>query len=337
VPITAADSIVRTRRLRYPIAAKGVRAQEVAPDLRAATTIAWAEGPTVNRSGTVYFSDVRSDRIMRMAPDGSLATFRAPANNPNGMVIDRLDRLVVCEYGDPNRALPPRITRTDLSSKLVEVLVDRIDSERLKAPNDVTMDDAGSVYFTSDERPFFLAPFPPDCIGDVPGREVWSVGVYRIDPAGSVVRILEAPQVRRPNGIGLSPDGSRLYLTENEIADGGERLLVAFDLDDEGRPGPRRILFDFSPGRSGDGMTVDIEGNIYVAAGLNARRGTNETLATRAGIHVFRPSGERLRIIPVPEDTVSNLTFGGPDMHTLYVTAGKTLYTLHNDIPGLPF
>lgn len=304
--------------------------------LETAMTIAWAEGPVVDAAGNVYVSDVRTDRIMRLGADGSLSTFRFPANNPNGMVIDRAGRLVVCESGDPRSGKPPRITRTDLATGREETLVDNFEGLRIKAPNDITIDGQGRLYFTSDERPFFLPQFSTAGVPGVPAREVPVVGVYRIDVDGKVRRILEAPRIHRPNGIMLSPDDRTLYLIENDIAQGGLRQLLAFDLAQDGFVGAKRLLRDFSPGRSGDGMAIDVEGNLYVAAGLNALRGTQETLDTRAGIHVLSPDGASLRFIPVPEDTVSNIAFGGADMKTAYVTAGKTIFKFRNDIAGLP-
>lgn len=306
-------------------------AQTVQP----AMTIAWAEGPAVDQAGNVYISDVRTDRIMRFAADGSLTTFRYPANNPNGMVIDAQNRLVVCESGDPLAGKPPRVTRTDLKTGSQEVLLDQIGGERIKAPNDITLDGKGRLYVTSDERPFFLANFPKEGMPGVPAREVGTVAVYRIDPDGRVQPILQSPQIRRPNGIMVSPDDRTLYLIENDISEGGLRQLLAFELKEDGTVGGKRLVHDFSPGRSGDGMAVDTAGNLYVAAGLNALRGTKETLATQAGIHVFAPGGQRIRFIPIPEDTVSNIAFGGADMKTAYVTAGKTLFRFTNDIPGL--
>jgi gluconolactonase len=53
-------------------------------------------------------------------------------------------------------------------------------------------------------------------------------------------------------------------------------------------------------------------------------------------VYVISPTGKLLEFIPIPEDTITNNAFGGPDMKTLYVTAGKTLYKLRTDIPGLP-
>ena len=75
-------------------------------------------------------------------------------------------------------------------------------------------------------------------------------------------------------------------------------------------------------------MSIDIQGNLYAAAGSSATRNT--------GIHVISPAGTLVKIMPIPEDPISNNAFGGPDMKTLYVTAGKTLYKLQNDIAGMP-
>ena len=66
----------------------------------------------------------------------------------------------------------------------------------------------------------------------------------------------------------------------------------------------------------------------------HARHG--ETLDTKCGVYVISPGGKLLKFIPMPEDFITNTAFGGPDMKTLYITAGKTLYKVRNDIAGLP-
>jgi gluconolactonase len=83
-------------------------------------------------------------------------------------------------------------------------------------------------------------------------------------------------------------------------------------------------------------MSIDTAGNLYASAGMNQLRGTAETLATRTGVYVISPQGTLLRFIPIAEDYITNNAFGGTDMRTLYVTAGKTLYKLRTDVPGLP-
>ena len=159
-------------------------------------------------------------------------------------------------------------------------------------------------------------------------------GVYRIDPDGTIERILTEPEIERPNGIVISPDDRTLYLIEANGAAGGARMIRAYDLAEDGTVGNMRVFHDFSPGRSGDGMTIDSLGNLWVAAGLNRLRGTSETLDTPAGVHVFSPDGELTEFIPIPEDTVTNCAFGGPDLKTLYVTAGKTLFRIRTDVTG---
>lgn len=160
--------------------------------------------------------------------------------------------------------------------------------------------------------------------------------VYRIDAPGKIARILAAPDIERPNGIQISPDDRTLYLVESNNVKGGARLIRAFDLQPDGTVGNMRVLYNFYPGRSADGMSIDTRGNLYAAAGLHQLRGTSETLDTKCGVHIISPDGKLLKFIPIPEDTITNTAFGGPDMKTLYVTAGKTLYQVRTDLAGLP-
>jgi gluconolactonase len=301
-----------------------------------AATVCWLEGPACDEHQNTYFTDVRGNRVLKLAANGVLSVLRGPgqANYPNGQAIDIEGRLITCEEGDPDAGTPPRLTRTDLKSNAVEVLVDNFEGKRLSGPSDVAVDGAGNVYFTDGGRPFFLPPLPTEH-PEFPNGFMASTSVFRLSASGKLTRILGDGSVAWPNGINLSPDSRTLYVVENDISESGIRQLRAYDLDTDGNASKMRVVFDFYPGRSADGLTVDRYGNLYVAAGLNILRGTAETLDTKAGIHVFSPNGERLRIIPVREDSVTNVTFGGEDLRTLYITAGKTVFTVENDIAGL--
>ena len=293
----------------------------VSREIAVETTVAFTEGPTVAEDGTVYFTDLGNNRIMRLTTAGQLSTFRQPSHRANGLVFDSEWRLLACESGDGDTILP-RVTRTHMETGEIEVIADAFEGKQLHSPNDLSFDGQGRIYFT--DRP-----------GPNPRPEQTGVhGVYRIDPDGSIERILTEPEVVRPNGIVISPDDRTLYVIETEQSEGGPRLIRAYDLGEDGTVSNMRVFHDFYPGRSGDGMTIDSEGNLYVAAGLNRRRGTSETLDTVAGVHVFSPAGELLEHIPIPEDTITNAAFGGPDLRTLYVTAGKTLFSLRTDIAG---
>ena len=68
---------------------------------------------------------------------------------------------------------------------------------------------------------------------------------------------------------------------------------------------------------------------------LNELRGTSETLDTKTGAYVISPVGRLLRFIPISEDLISNNGFGGPDMKTLFITAGKTLFKVKTDVAGM--
>jgi gluconolactonase len=284
-----------------------------------ATAVAFTEGPAVDRDGNVYFTELVWQRIMKLSANGELSVFREHSNNANGLLFDAQGRLVACEGAESQRrgvrlTFTPRVTRTDIGTGAVEVLADNYNGAPFVGPNDVTVDSRGRLYFT-----------------DLTGG-----AVYRIDAPRQLTRILTKPDIERPNGIQISPDDKTLYLIEANSAAGGVRLVRAYDLSLDGTVSKMRVLHNFALGRSGDGMSIDTQGNLYVSAGMNQLRGTAETLDTKTGIYVISPSGVLIKFIPIPEDYITNNAFGGPDMKTLYVTAGKTLYKLSMDIAGLP-
>jgi len=282
-------------------------------------TVAFTEGPTVDPDGNVYFTDIITRRIMKLGRDGLLSIYREHSNAANGLLIDPQGRLIACEGAEfvrPGVKIvgKPQVTRTDLKTGRIEVLADSYDGKPLSGPNDVTIDGRGRLYFT-----------------DMSGA-----AVYRIDAPGKVVRILAAPDVQRPNGIQISADDQRLYLVESNPVQGGARLIRRYDLQPDGTVRNMRVHYDFAPGRSADGMSIDTQGNLYASAGINQLRGTSETLDTKAGVYVISPEGTLLKFIPIAEDLITNNAFGGPDMKTLFVTAGKTLYKIRTEVAGLP-
>ena len=111
--------------------------------------------------------------------------------------------------------------------------------------------------------------------------------MYRIDADGAIVRLLTSPNTEWPNGLVISPDDKTLYLIEANKVEGGTRAIRAFDLSPDGTLSNMRVHYNFYPGRSADGMAIDVEGNLYAAAGLHRRRGTHETLDTKCGVHVI--------------------------------------------------
>ena len=289
-----------------------------------ATVVAFLEGPAAAADGSVYFSDIINNRIMKFDPQTqSRAVWRVPSGRANGLLFDVQGRLLACEGNefspnDGNR----RITRTDMATGQVEVLTDRFEGKRYNSPNDVAARSNGQIFFTDP------------CYDERSRMELDHDSVYRIDTDGSVHRILTQPTIQRPNGIALSPDERTLYLVDSCPVIGGNRKIWAFNLSESGEPSHPRVVFDFAPGRGGDGMAVDQQGNLYVAAGISRQRGPHETTDVPPGIWIIQPNGKLLGRLPIPEDTITNVTFGGEDLRRLYVTAGKTLYSARTTIPG---
>lgn len=303
----------------------------MAQGVQVAATIAFTEGPTADAEGNVFFTDQANNRIMKLAVDGKLSTFRQPANFANGMVFDARWRLLVCESGDPLAGTRPRVTRTDLKTGQVEILADGYEGKRFAGPNDVTFDGQGRIYF-SDKPPVASISAAP--VAAASAEPVGSGGVYRIDTDGRVTRILGPPEIEMPNGLMVSPDDKIFYLIESNPVEKGARMIRAYDLRPDGSVSNMRVFHNFYPGRSADGMSIDVKGNLYAAAGLHSPRGTAETLDTKCGIYVFAPTGALIRFIPIPEDTITNCAFGGSDLKTLYVTAGKSLFKVRTEVEG---
>ena len=302
------------------IALVGIAAPRLASQQpEVATALSFTEGPTVDRDGNVYFTEMVWQRIMKLTPAGVLSVYREHSNNANGLLIDPQGRLIACEGAESQRTgvkqtFKPQVTRTDMRTGKIEVLADNYQGKPLVGPNDVSIDGKGRLYFT-----------------DLTGG-----AVYRIDAPGKLTRILTTPDIQRPNGIQIAPDDSKLYVIEANGAEGGARMIRRFDLHADGTVSNMRVHYNFYPGRSADGMSIDTQGNLYASAGMSQLRGTSETLDTKTGVYVISPQGKLLKFIPIPEDFITNNAFGGPDMKTLYVTAGKTLYKIRTEIAGLP-
>ncbi|MFB3133258.1 MAG: SMP-30/gluconolactonase/LRE family protein [Rhodothermales bacterium] len=276
----------------------------------------FTEGPAVDRAGHVFFTNIPVSKILKWNPNAKqLTVFRENSHQSNGLLFDPEGNLLACE-GEAGR-----ITRTNRQTGEITVLADEFDGLPLEAPNDLVLDAEGRLYFTSRPTP------------SVP-RKGNVNAVYRLDPDGALHQMLREPDVHRPNGIVLSPDEETLYLIEADGGEGRNRNISAYDVLPDGAVTNHRVLVDFYPGRSGDGMCIDAEGNLDVAAGLHNLRGTSETLDTRPGIHVISPDGELLAFAETPEDTLTNCTFGGEDLRTLYVTCGSLLLSIPTAIPG---
>lgn len=299
--------------------------QAAGEEVAAATELVFTEGPAYHADGSVYFSDIQNDRIMRLAPGAETATvFLQPSGRSNGLMFDAQGMLIACEGNEKGGLGGRRIVRIDPVSGRRQVICDKFEGKRFNSPNDLCIDQQGRIYFTDP----YYGP-------DRDGLELDVEAVYRVDADGqNLVRVLGSDAIARPNGIALSGNGQTLFVIDNHPVK-PVRKLYAFPLDDQGLPRvrDRRELFDFGAGRGGDGMCIDENDNLYVAAGAN-RLYPYQNLDNPAGVYVFSPQGKKLGFIPVPEDMCTNCCFGGADLKTLFITSGKVLWQIPMKVAG---
>ncbi len=299
------------------------------------------EGVSVAPDGMVYFSEITFSHKSRDAKGAidagfiwkfdpaskTTSIFRSPSGMSNGIKFDAAGNMIVAEGADYGGR---RVTRTDMKTGKAQIIAALFDGRQLNSPNDITIDEKGRIYF-SDPR--YL------------GHEAIDqpvVGVYRIDPDGSLHRIIS--DAGKANGVCVSPDQKTLYVVSNEnggtaierLATGEEQAdkvsaplrkglmaLLAYDLAEDGTAKFRKTLVDYAPYDGPDGLVVDKDGNLYVAV-----RAEN-----RPGICVYSPEGKELAYIKTEIPT--NVGFGrGKDANLLYITAGSSLYRIRVNREG---
>jgi gluconolactonase len=224
--------------------------------------------------------------------------------SPNGSVSTFVDRTGEANglYFDAKGNLlacqggARKLASIDASGK-VTTLADKYNGKKLNSPNDLWLDPKGGIYFT-DPR-----------YGPRDNLEQDGEHVYYLSPdRKKVIRV--ADDMVRPNGIIGTPDGKKLY-----IADLGAGRTYVYKINANGTLSDKKL---FAPEGS-DGMTIDNEANIYF---------------TTDAVKVYDSKGNRKEIIDIPERP-ANVTFGGKDKHTLFVTARTSLYSIEMRTKGL--
>jgi gluconolactonase len=282
-----------------------------------ASGLRFPEGPAVSADSSIMVPEIEGAAVSAVRPDGTHTVLAEVGGGANGCAFGPDGALYVCNdggyvfaeqdgirfpVGAPEDNQGGCLQRVDVATGAVRDVFTQVDGTRIGGLNDIVFDAAGLCYFVDTTL----------------GK------IYYADPVAGSVRVA-ASGLEMPNGAGLSPDGSRLYVAETFTG----RLRV-FAVTGPGQLAGQPDLYrhpDASGGMYWDGLAVDGAGNVCVAD------------LKGSGIRVISPQGELLGafVTPVPDAYVTNLCFGGPSGDTAYIaSAGRgLLYEVPWPWPGL--
>ena len=279
------------------------------------------EGPVARGDGSVLLVEIRRGTLSRVWPDGRTEVVAETGGGPNGVAIGPDGAAYVCNNGgfewadrdgiavpgyQPGDYLGGRIQRVEIDGADAGTVTDlytSCDGRGLRGPNDIVFDAAGGFWFTD--------------LGKRRPRETDTGALYYALPDGSSITEVVHP-LTTPNGVGLSPDGTRLYVAETGTGriwcwdvDGPARLAAPEGIGGPPGPGGAGLLHGFAGFQNLDSLAVDAAGNVCVA-----------TLVAGA-VSMVSPDGVLLAQVapPEPDPYVTNICFAGAGSHTAWVTS----------------
>ncbi len=255
----------------------------------------FTEGPAADPKGNVFFTDQPNDKIYKWSTDGKLSVFLDGCQRSNGLYFDANGDLLAC--ADLNNML----VSFDATGKMT-VLVQNYKGKRLNGPNDLWRDIKGGIYFTD---PFYRRPYWTHT-----EQEQDSQQVYYLKPdRKTVIRVTD--DLVQPNGIIGTPNGKQLY-----VADIRAGKTYVYNINEDGTLSGKKLFCSMGS----DGMTIDNQGNIYI---------------TGKGVFVFNAAGAQIDHIDINEPWTANVTIGGANFDTLFITASKSLYAVKLQTKGV--
>lgn len=256
----------------------------------------FTEGPASDQTGNVYFTDQPNDRILKWdAASDSVTTYLQPSGRSNGLYFDNDGNLL--SAADEKTAL----WSID-SDKNVSVLVDAFNNKKLNGPNDLWVDPNGGIYFTD---PYYQRPWWTHTKPEQEEKRVYFL------PKNAKKPQIVAENLQQPNGIIGTANGATLY-----ISDIDDQKTYVFEISKDGQLKNRKLFAEMGS----DGMTIDNQGNVYL---------------TGDGVTIFDKNGEQIQHIDIPQTWTANVTFGGADQNTLFITASEAVYTLKMKVNGV--
>ncbi|APS38660.1 gluconolactonase [Salegentibacter sp. T436] len=255
----------------------------------------FTEGPASDAEGNVYFTDQPNNRIHKWSVEDGAVS----------VFMENSGRANGLYFDDAGNLLAAADKNSEIwkinPEQEVEVLVDSYQGNWLNGPNDLWIGPDGGLYFTD---PYYQRDY-----WERTEKEIEEERVYYVNPQGEINIVVD--DLVQPNGIIGTPDGKTLY-----IADIGANKTYSYKINPDGSLSDKKLFTELGS----DGMTIDNKGNIYL---------------TGKGVTVFDKSGNKIQHIPIDKDWTANVTFGGKDQQTLFITAQQALYSLEMNVKGV--
>jgi len=262
----------------------------------------FTEGPACAPDGSMYFTDVAGNQVLQVDAMGAKVALK-DSKGMNGLFFAKDGVLYGCQSGEQ------RIVAIDVSPEAaakkdrVRVICDKgPGGAPLGKVNDLVLDRSGGIWFSAPVIGRKREGNAPDAVYYVPTA------------GGEAVQVVRDDKVVAPNGVHLSPDGKTLYVLPYLSLN-----MMAYPVLGPGKLGPGKVFYSIPSGTretiGGDGLTVDIKGNVYI------------TVPARSAVFVLSPEGTPLGMIRFPERP-SNCALGGTEGKTLFVTAQKSVYAI---------
>lgn len=255
----------------------------------------FTEGPASDAEGNVYFTDQPNNRIHKWSVEDGSVS----------VFMEDAGRANGLYFDNQGNLLAAADENSEIwkinPQKEVEVLVDSFEGNRLNGPNDLWVAPNGGFYFTD---PYYQRDY-----WERTEREIEQERVYYVNTQGEIS--IAAEDLVQPNGIIGTPDGQTLY-----IADIGDNKTYSYKINPDGSLTDRKLFAELGS----DGMTIDNKGNLYL---------------TGKGVTVFDKSGKKIQHIPIDRDWTANVTFGGKNQQTLFITAMNSIFSLKMNVKGV--
>jgi gluconolactonase len=287
-----------------------------------ASGLRFPEGPVAMPDGSIVLVEIERKTLSRVRPNGEVSVIADLGGGPNGAAIGPDGRCYVCNNGGfewhrHGAGMVPglqgldytggSIQVVDLETGAFETLYTHSDQGRLQGPNDLVFDAHGGFWFTD--------------LGKTRLRDMDRGFICYAKADGSACRQVIRAMVT-PNGVGLSPDGTRLYVAETipgrvwwwEIAEPGQ-----VHIERTGTVNRGHLLVGLPGYQEFDSLAVDGEGYVCVATLHNG------------GITSISPDGSQVDHMPMPDTATTNICFGGEGLRTAYITlseSGRLVSTL---------